>query len=257
MLTQIARFVALVSFVILWIAAPSPSRADDTPPPPTTEESKPADAKPTDAKPADAKSAQAPPKKRREMFPNLARSLRETPGALKAQYANTPDGKLCIFGWFEDKEGAKTWYHSATHQGLLNTFFPNRIEREPMFLVPDDIGPMMGVACFTPPKEPGQSIRQISVELYAPLHGGFSANGRFGPDEWKDIYEHYDQYEHTEEYRQRMREQVLGRSKVNPVTDVPMSVLDEDQPSEASESPETPEPSADSETPQSEGTPRP
>ncbi len=249
---QIARYFILGMLVSLWAVLPPTCEADDTPPPPAPEETQPADdtGPAAEANPADGKPAEAKPKKRRgEMFPNLAKALRETPGALKAQYANTPDGKLCIFGWFEDKESAKRWYHSGAHQGLLNTFFPNRIEREPMFLVPDDIGPMMGVACFTPPKEPGESIRQISVELYAPLHGGFSANGRFGPDEWKDVYEHYDQYEHTEEFRQRMREQVLGRSGANPVTNVPMSVLDEDNASDP--------PAEDSETEKPQGDPEP
>lgn len=252
-------FIALLALLALGLG--SPAMADDTKSamPPKAQDTETADSKMEEpqgdvsaAPTADPEAAPAQPKKptRSEVFPNLAKALRSIDGVVKATYATTPSGMRCAFGWFEDKEAAKRWYYSAVHQGLLETFFPGRIEREPMFLVPDDIGPMMALACFTPPKNPGESIRQITVELYAPLHGGFSANGRFGPDEWKGIFEHYDQYEHTEEYRQRMREQINNRNTENPVTDVPFEagiwkakeIYDQENVEEGGEGSEVPEP---------------
>lgn len=189
------------------------------------------EAKPTDDATAPEEGAQEPPKPK--PYPNLAKELRKIPGVLRAEFANTPKGKNCVFAWFEDKEAAKRWYFSETHQDLLDQFFPGRIEREPLFLIPDDIGPMMGLACITRSKD-GPGIEQISVELYKPLHGGFSAGGRFSPDEWKDIYEHYDQYEHTEEYRQRLRDQIKARESGAPITATPMDIVLTDS-SEATE----------------------
>ncbi len=227
-----AQWLHLALLALLAMGLAWPALADDTKSamPPQAQAAEAAESKTVEpqgdasaAPTADQEDDSTKPKKptRSEVFPNLSKALRSIDGVVKATYATTPGGMRCAFGWFEDKEAVKRWYYSAVHQGLLDTFFPARIEREPMFLVPDDIGPMMALACFTPPKNPGDSIRQIAVELYAPLHGGFSANGRFGPDEWKDIFEHYDQYEDTEEYRQRMRDQINGRDQENPVTDVP------------------------------------
>lgn len=161
--------------------------ADKATQPPT--EAADAEASGAEEAPSDkpASADEEPPKQR--PYPNLVKELRKIDGVVKAVFANTPRGKNCVFAWFEDKEAAKRWYLSDTHQYMLDMFFPGRIEREPLTFVPDDIGPMMGLACITRSKT-GPAIEQISVELYQPLRGGFSANGRFGPDEWKEIHEY-------------------------------------------------------------------
>lgn len=127
-------------------------------------------------------------------FPNFHAALKEHPGVLKVDSGRLFSKKICTFAWFDSREAAKAWYFGDIHQAMLNRFYPNRVVREPMFLVDDDI-PLLVAACYTPPTEPGQGIRQISIELYTPVHAGFSGGGRWGPDEWKDVYEHYDQYE--------------------------------------------------------------
>ncbi len=136
-------------------------------------------------------------------FPNFIQELRQTEGCLKAIGAKTFDGKDLVIAWFEDKAAAKRWYFGEMHQGMLDRFYPMRDpDREPLYWVPEDTGPIMTVASITRPKEPGKPISQLAIELYTPLHGGFAMGSLFGPDEFKEVFIHYDQY-HKEEQEEQ------------------------------------------------------
>lgn len=127
-------------------------------------------------------------------LPDLEGGLRAIEGCIKVVGAKTSDGKSLVIGWFEDKDAVKRWYYTEMHQAVLDRFYPMRIrDREALHWVEDDTGPIMVVASITFP-EPGEPISQIAIELYTPLHGGFAMGGLFGPDEFKDVFMHYDQY---------------------------------------------------------------
>lgn len=167
--------------------AAEPASSPDDPPPPQQADSS-----------ATAESEEPPPgrQRRRTPFgPILRKGLEEVEGCLKAESARTLSGKFVIFGWFEDKEAVKRWYYSDTHQQLLDRFYPTRNrDRVPLTYVPEDTKPIMAIASITMPDTEGETFPQISIELYTPLHGGFSGGGLFGPDEFKDQFMHYDQY---------------------------------------------------------------
>ena len=114
-----------------------------------------------------------PPQPKQGAFPNFVQALRSIDGVVKAEFARMDTGMNCVFAWFEDKDAALRWYYSEVHQNMLDAYYPDRIEREPLFKVPDDVGPMMGLACITISKETG-IIEQIAIEVYKPLHGGLS-----------------------------------------------------------------------------------
>lgn len=121
----------------------------------------------------------------------LVEGLRATPGCLGTELAQTASGKSVIFGWFEGKKAAVAWYESPTHQKLMDRFFPDRPKgHAPMEGVPDDVGPIMAIASITitpegPSAVPGAPISQIAIELYTPLHAGFTLNGSFAPESMK------------------------------------------------------------------------
>jgi hypothetical protein len=132
---------------------------------------------------AQAPAPQGPPRS----LPDLVGMLKATPGVLGVDAARTVSGKQVIFAWFEDKKAALTWYYSAGHQQLIETFAPGgALGRKPLADVPDDIGPIMAIASLTSserPQVPGvqMPVSQIAIELYAPLPGGLAAGGRFAP----------------------------------------------------------------------------
>jgi hypothetical protein len=116
--------------------------------------------------------------------------LRQTDGCLGVETADTASGKNVIFAWFKDKQAVLEWYHSDMHEGVMNKFFPNRSEREPLASIPDDSGPIMAIASITfgdkaKFKNTPLPISQIAIELYAPVSGGLSMGGRFAPNSLK------------------------------------------------------------------------
>lgn len=119
-------------------------------------------------------------------FPDLVKGLKETPGCLGVETAQTSSGKLVIFAWFEDKKAAMAWYKSDMHTGAMEQFFGGPSGRAPMADVPDDV-PLMTIASITPSR--GKTlegtdlpISQIAIELYRPVNGGVSLGGRFAPE---------------------------------------------------------------------------
>jgi hypothetical protein len=123
-------------------------------------------------------------------LPDLAASLKESPGCLGVETARTASGKSVIFAWFEDKKAALKWYYSDTHTALMKQFFPERTgKRKPLADVPDDSGPIMAIASITltdkPTKQNPLPYKQISIELYQPLGGGISIGGKFAPEKMK------------------------------------------------------------------------
>lgn len=121
----------------------------------------------------------------------ILKGLRETPGCLGADVGQLQSGKNVIFGWFESKAAAMAWYGSPIHQRATAIGYPERdANRKAMADVPDDIGPMMAVACAipVPPEErkEGQPAFRIGIELYSPLPGGVRfGGGSFAPEGFK------------------------------------------------------------------------
>ena len=135
---------------------------------------------------------QAPTKKKSKQppsrvgFPGLVEAIQNSPGCLGVENAQTRSGKSVVFAWFEDKDAVMTWFHSPMHQKMMNQFFPDREEREPMANVPDGAGPILAIASITPTKgknlkETNLPVSQIAIELYTPVPGGLALGGRFAP----------------------------------------------------------------------------
>lgn len=124
----------------------------------------------------------------------LLTGLRTTEGCLGAEAAQLapnetrPDWtgtRLVIMAWFENKAAALRWYNSRTHQFMLRGVGAGG-DREPMAHIKDESAPIMVVATVTfggEGKLPGMMpASQISIEMYTPLPGGASFNGRLAPD---------------------------------------------------------------------------
>ena len=120
---------------------------------------------------------------RRQGIPDLKSGLEGVPGMLKTLSANVHlEEQQVIFGWFEDKEAVKRWYYGDMHQKMLSRFFPDRNpDREALEYVPDDVGPVMVIASYTPAEKPGLFFVKLSIEIYTPLVAGFAGGGLFGP----------------------------------------------------------------------------
>jgi hypothetical protein len=109
-----------------------------------------------------------------------------------------------IFAWFEDKKATMRWYESDVHQTFMMGMSEaaaasgadtaegadadtsaKDAERVPLAGVPDGV-PVMCIATITPSAKPlvegfPMPISQVSIELYTPLPGGLSLNGKFAP----------------------------------------------------------------------------
>ncbi|MBM4016307.1 MAG: hypothetical protein FJ293_15265 [Planctomycetes bacterium] len=134
----------------------------------------------------------------------LVNGLKATKGCLGVETAMTASRKSVIFAWFEDKKAAMRWYESDVHQTFMLGMAEGAAaaggeygdaeaaaaeEREPMAGVPDGV-PFLCIATITPATKqaiPGfpMPISQVSIELYTPLPGGLSLNGKFAPAELK------------------------------------------------------------------------
>jgi hypothetical protein len=135
-------------------------------------------------------AADPPEKDGAKGFPDLVAALKESPGCLGVETAQTASGKSVIFAWFEDKKAALAWYNSDTHQQVMKRFLPDANSgRKPLADVPDDSGPILAIASVTPNDKPTKDnpspFKQIAIELYQPLGGGLSIGGRFAPEKMK------------------------------------------------------------------------
>jgi hypothetical protein len=123
-------------------------------------------------------------------LPDLTTALKESPGCLGVETAQTASGKSVIFAWFEDKEAALSWYNSDAHREAMKRYLPEaKSGRKALADVPDDGGPIMAVASLTPNDKPTKDnpnpFKQIAIELYRPLGEGLAIGGRFAPEKMK------------------------------------------------------------------------
>jgi hypothetical protein len=157
----------------------------------------------------DAAPAKAPAGK--SQGDELIAALQASPGCLGVESAFTRSRKSVVFAWFKDKAATLEWFYGDYHQTQMMALREaaqasaekgkkpdvtggeqELANREPLAEIPDDQGPILCIATITPASPlPGgakplvtgfpQPITQISIELYAPLPGGISVNGRFAP----------------------------------------------------------------------------
>jgi heme-degrading monooxygenase HmoA len=122
----------------------------------------------------------------------LVKALKETPGCLGVETAQTGSGKQVIFAFFENKKAVMKWYFSPVHRELIEKLGTNYDgKRTPMKGVPDDV-PVMAVASISfngKPASPklGIPVSQISIELFTPLTGGLTIGGGFAPDAFRAL----------------------------------------------------------------------
>jgi len=127
-----------------------------------------------------------PPAGQPDLRQILTNGLLATEGCLGVDAGQMASGKNSIFAWFEDKEAAKRWYHSPTHQRFLQGMGGAPEGKEPMAHVPEGV-PLLVIASITmsdKPEVPGfpAPISQISIELFTPAPGGAFVNGRLSPE---------------------------------------------------------------------------
>jgi len=141
-----------------------------------------------------------------EPLPALVEALHGFGGCIGVRTCTSSDGMIAVFAWFESKQAAERWYFSKTHWSTINTYFPDLKPGIPLKHVPSDVGPILVIASFTPIngqgsnssiewKQDGASrtldaskpfpFKQASIELYAPIFGGVSFGGHFGPNDLK------------------------------------------------------------------------
>jgi len=139
-----------------------------------------------------------------DMGQRLIEGLRTTPGCLGVDAGQFMSGKNAIVAWFENKESVKRWYYSDTHMSMLGGVGadPATMEHAPLAHVEDENTPIMVIASITFEDRPmlkdvPMPISHIAIELYAPLPGGASINGRLAPDAFK--VEHHKVYEEEAE----------------------------------------------------------
>jgi hypothetical protein len=118
----------------------------------------------------------------------LSEALKKTPGCLGVEGARTMSGKQVIFAWFENKKAVLNWYGSPLHQDLMKSLGPP--SHPPLHAVKDEKTPIMVIASLTMDNRPHVDnarlpVKQISIEMYAPLPGGAALNGKFAPDSLK------------------------------------------------------------------------
>ena len=131
-----------------------------------------------------ARPAPAPQGGAMDLGGMLLSGLRATPGCLGADAAQTASGRNVIIGWFEDKAAAMRWYEHPMHRRMMAGMSPDRQE-PPMAHVPEGI-PLMIMATITPSDRPQiegfpAPISQVSIDLFTPVPGGASINGRLSP----------------------------------------------------------------------------
>lgn len=126
----------------------------------------------------------------------LMQGLKSVDGCLGVEAAQTQSGKNVIIAWFRDAQAARDWYNHPIHKRMVGMVGGDPELNKPLEHVADGI-PVMVMATITPSDKPGvegfpMPISQISIELYAPLPGGASVNGRLAPEAFP--VEHMDEY---------------------------------------------------------------
>jgi heme-degrading monooxygenase HmoA len=120
------------------------------------------------------------------MIRQLVEGLKSVDGCLGVDLARTQSGKSMIFAWFKDAESARAWYNHPTHGRMLEMAGSDPAQGKPLEHVKDGT-PVMVIASMTPAPAPQIEglpipISQISIELFTPLPGGASINGRLSPE---------------------------------------------------------------------------
>lgn len=174
--------IAVCSAVAVRAQAPAGQDADARPRSPTSADKSNEDA--DKKKPARRMSMQA-------VGPRLVQGLKDTPGCLGVELANTQSGKNVIFAWFENKKAVMAWYRSEVHQTVMFRMFGGPTnDRVPLEQISEDSGPIMCIASIVHAdpqqvKEGGMPFKEISIELYSPMPAGIRLNGGFTPREVK------------------------------------------------------------------------
>jgi hypothetical protein len=134
-------------------------------------------------------SQQRPAPSGQSMGQRLVQGLKNSPGCLGVDAAETESGRNVIFAWFENKAAAMAWYNSPMHIFMRKSFAdPSGVEREPMAGIPDDV-PILTIASLkfvaqdSPDRLPGLRIpvSEIAIEMYTTLPGGVRYGGGFTP----------------------------------------------------------------------------
>lgn len=133
-----------------------------------------------------------------DMGQRLIEGLKSTPGCLGVDAGQFMSGKNAIIAWFENKEAVKRWYYSDAHMGMMGGLGvdPSTMDHAPLAHITDENTPIMVIAAITFTDKPAiegvpMPISQISIELFAPLPGGASINGRLAPDSFKVEHHHF------------------------------------------------------------------
>ena len=124
-----------------------------------------------------------------DMGKMLIDGLKSVEGCLGAESARFSNGKVSIFGWFEDAEAARRWYYHPVHAQLLGMGGEDPTRPKPLAHVSDGV-PLMIIATIRPtdqPKIPGVPlpVDQISIEIFTPAPGGAYINARLSPETFK------------------------------------------------------------------------
>lgn len=120
----------------------------------------------------------------------LVEGLKDTDGCLGVDVAQFQSGKNTIVAWFENKEAVLRWYNHPVHTRIMMATGSNPEDGNPLAHVTDPDTPIMVMASISfngPPVDPEGPIpfSQISIEMFAPLPGGASVNGRLAPKAFK------------------------------------------------------------------------
>ena len=122
----------------------------------------------------------------------LVKALKETPGCLGVETAQTSSGKSVIFAFFENKKAVLKWYFSPTHRELIDMLGADYDgKRKALEGVPDDV-PVMAVASIKFGGKPASDkikmpVSQIAIEIYTPLTKGLSIGGGFAPEAFRAL----------------------------------------------------------------------
>lgn len=121
-----------------------------------------------------------------EMIKQLVDGLKSVDGCLGVELARGQSGKSMIIAWFKDAESCRVWYSHPAHARMLEMAGSDPAAGKPLEHVKDGT-PVMVIASMTPAQTPQIEgmpipISQLSIELFAPLPGGASINGRLSPE---------------------------------------------------------------------------
>lgn len=137
-----------------------------------------------------AQSGQAARPQPQDMSARLLAGLRDTQGCLKVEAVRFQDGRLAIMAWFENKAAVERWYHHEAHRRMISMTGANPDAHTPLQHVTDPDQPMLVIASMVidPANQrvPGpMPLREISIELFAPVPGGATIGGRLSPEGFK------------------------------------------------------------------------